>query len=104
MVMVLPTSGATPYVHRVVALEWVRDGRVSATTRGDANDQSDAEPFLLPAKVLRVDASIPWLGRAVSFLVSREGLMAAIVIVPSLLLARLAFRRRAAEEPGERLT
>lgn len=89
-----PTLGgraATPFLHRVVALD--RDGaQLVAETKGDANARRDPTPYILPREVVRVRAHVPHAGYAAAAAAGPYGRMTLLSLLVSL-LTFMALRR-----------
>ena len=70
--------------HRVMGVH-KEEGKLSFTTRGDANDIDDASPVLAGDVIGRVAYTIPYLGILMGFSQTKKGLLI-LVIVPGVLL------------------
>jgi len=67
-ILVMANDARATVTHRVVEIETSGDGRPYAVTRGDANAEVDAEPFLLEGQQLVGRWVLPGLGSALLWL------------------------------------
>ena len=95
-VVAVALPGGQRVLHRVVDLRRVRAG-VEVVTKGDANDEADADPVLLPhgAPARRAGAVVPGLGGvAIALRTPAAGFALALLLVGP---ASLGHRRRPTE-------
>ena len=85
-------AGAIPIVHRIASIT-ERNGQRTFTTKGDANQTADVNPFTLPAKAWSVSYNIPVAGYVVNFAARPFGTFMFIVI-PVVVLAALKLAER----------
>ena len=69
--------------HRVV--EVLRDGELAFVTRGDANNVNDPYPVLADNVVGRVTGAVPYVGYALNFVQTRQGLIL-LIFIPGVLI------------------
>lgn len=67
-ILVMSNEARATVTHRVVEIETSSDGQVFAVTRGDANEEVDAEPFALNGPQLVGRWVVPGLGSALLWL------------------------------------
>lgn len=67
-------DGGRRVTHRVVSSTPTADGRVALTLRGDANDVTDPQVYVVESAD-RVVGSVPWTGRAVGAVATPVGLV-----------------------------
>ena len=84
IVAIKRSSRALPILHRVIEID-TSDGTRRFVTRGDANQEPDAQPATLHGPGDRIVFSIPWLGYLVHFARSSAGRIF-LLFVPATLL------------------
>ncbi|WP_254824478.1 signal peptidase I [Haloglomus halophilum] len=82
----VPDDQPPPTTHRVVSKS-EQDGVIHFTTKGDANEQPDAEPVVENELVGKVTLVLPYVGYVVSFAGTSTGFFALIAAPFGLLLA-----------------
>ena len=70
--------------HRIIEKEMI-DGKVIFATKGDANNVADNEKFSQEKIVGKVFLNIPYLGYAVNFAKTKQGLIL-IIIIPAVII------------------
>lgn len=75
------------FTHRVVRVEAAGDGSLQFITRGDANDQEDAQPVPAAAVMGRVEVSVPWIGYLLAILSMPTGMTSVLCGMASILCA-----------------
>ena len=85
------TEGKETIAHRVISRQ-EDGGNVLVQTKGDANPTPDAEPYVLPQRVLTPEHVIPYLGYLLLFLKTPLGLTF-LVTLPATLLCLYLLRR-----------
>jgi signal peptidase I len=83
----VPPGRDTPSTHRIISRELDAQGSWRFRTKGDANPQPDAVPFVLERPVqARVKLAIPYVGYLWMGLASKE-LRYALLVAPAILIA-----------------
>jgi signal peptidase len=97
-----PSGEGKLTTHRVVQVN--RDGGLSFTTRGDANDVNDQHPVMADKVVGKVYYALPYAGYVMSFGQSKAGIIS-LVMIPGALIIIFELRnlfRYAAEWEAEK--
>jgi signal peptidase len=97
-----PSGEGELTTHRVVQVN--RDGGLSFTTRGDANDVNDQHPVMADKVVGKVYYALPYAGYVMSFGQSKAGIIS-LVMIPGVLIIIFELRnlfRYAAEWEAEK--
>ncbi len=81
-------NASIPIVHRIANIE-DRKGTTYYTTRGDANDSTDAEEFTLPPTAWRVQRAVPLVGYIIMFASSPTGI-GLFIVIPTVCLVILS--------------
>jgi signal peptidase len=83
----VPPGRDAPSTHRIVSRELDAQGSWLFRTKGDANAEADAQPFVLERPVqARVKAAIPYVGLLWMGLASRQ-MRYALLVAPAILIA-----------------
>jgi signal peptidase I len=83
----VPPGRDTPSTHRIVSRELDPEGSWRFRTKGDANADADAQPFVLERPVqARVKVAIPYVGHLWMALASQQ-LRYALLVAPAILIA-----------------
>ena len=98
VVTVVRPSGPGLVTHRVVGIEETEEGATALRLKGDANEGSDPEPYVV-AEVGKKLFAVPGLGTAATFLQTPFGLGAVVLILAMVVLTFWLVPAPKPEEP-----
>ena len=79
-VILVEEKGKTPYIHRITA--FAEGSSTQVITKGDANQEIDPQPYAMAPKTQVVWFHFRWLGFLMSFVASKQMIIAMAVLMP----------------------